>query len=82
MDRLSQSLSRQREIGLGIGDELDTHIDMLEDTEHLVDRTQHHLGIARKQLNRIAERTKGCTGCGEYLAKCSELKRFAHIGLA
>ncbi|KAI8354387.1 hypothetical protein B0O80DRAFT_450940 [Mortierella sp. GBAus27b] len=66
LDRLSQSLGRQREIGLVITDELDTQIDMLDDTEHLVDRTAHHLGTARRQLNRIAEKTKGCKGCGPW----------------
>ncbi|KAF9954249.1 hypothetical protein BGZ65_004168, partial [Modicella reniformis] len=60
LDRLSESLGRQREIGLMLGDELDTQIDILEDTEHLVDRADRHLGIARKQLTKIAERTKGC----------------------
>ena len=66
LDRLSQSLRRQREVGLTINEELDSQIDMLDDTEHLVDRTTHHLGLARKQLTKIANRTKGCPGCGEY----------------
>ncbi|KAK3814105.1 MAG: hypothetical protein J3Q66DRAFT_345643 [Benniella sp.] len=67
LDRLSQSLSRQREVGLTINQELDSQIDMLDDTEHLVDRTTHHLGLARKQLTKIANRTKGCPGCGPWM---------------
>ncbi|GJJ78973.1 hypothetical protein EMPS_11332 [Entomortierella parvispora] len=60
MDRLSEALGRQQEIGLMIGDELDTHIDMLEDTDHLVERTGNRLQIASKQLSRVAKGTKGC----------------------
>ncbi|KAF9586371.1 hypothetical protein BGW38_006115 [Lunasporangiospora selenospora] len=60
LDRLSEAVGRQREMGIMIGDELDTHMDLLDDTDHLVDRTESRLGIARKRLNRVAEGTKGC----------------------
>ncbi|KAF9918746.1 hypothetical protein BX616_006120 [Lobosporangium transversale] len=60
LDRLSQSLNRQQELGLIIGGELDTHMDLLEDTDHLVGRTESHLGIARRQLAKVAKGTKGC----------------------
>ncbi|KAG0003113.1 hypothetical protein BGZ79_001649 [Entomortierella chlamydospora] len=60
LDRLSNALNRQQEIGLMIGDELDTHTDLLDDTDHLVDRAESRLGIARKQLDRVAKGTKGC----------------------
>ncbi|KAF9111929.1 hypothetical protein BGX27_004238 [Mortierella sp. AM989] len=60
LDRLSGALNRQQELGLMIGDELDTHMDLLDDTDHLVDRTGNRLGIARKQLTRVAKGTKGC----------------------
>ncbi|KAF9402581.1 hypothetical protein BGX21_009572 [Mortierella sp. AD011] len=60
LDRLSNALNRQQEIGLMIGDELDTHVDLLDDTDHLVDRAESRLGIARKQLDRVAKGTKGC----------------------
>jgi len=43
-----------------IGDELDTHLDMLEDTDHLVERTGNRLQIAGKQLSKVAKGTKGC----------------------
>lgn len=60
MDRLSDALGRQQEIGLMIGDELDTHVDMLEDTDHLVERAGNRLQIASKQLSKVARGTKGC----------------------
>ncbi|KAG0213352.1 hypothetical protein BGX28_004690 [Mortierella sp. GBA30] len=60
LDRLSEAIGRQQEIGVMIGDELDTHLDMLEDTDHLVDRTGNRLGIAKKQLAKVAKGTKGC----------------------
>ncbi|KAF9572974.1 hypothetical protein EC968_009179 [Mortierella alpina] len=65
LDRLSEAIGRQQEIGLMIGDELDSHLDMLEDTDHIVDRTESRLGIARKQLTKVAKGTKGC-GCGHW----------------
>ncbi|KAG0305552.1 hypothetical protein BGZ98_003960 [Dissophora globulifera] len=60
LDRLSEALGRQQELGLMIGDELDTHMEMLDDTDHLVDRTSSRLGIARRQLTKVAKGTKGC----------------------
>ncbi|KAF9431278.1 hypothetical protein BGZ94_003593 [Podila epigama] len=60
LDRLSEALNRQQEIGLMIGDELDTHMDLLEETDHLVDRTENRLGIAVKRLAKVAKGTKGC----------------------
>ncbi|KAG0050246.1 hypothetical protein BGZ83_004988 [Gryganskiella cystojenkinii] len=59
LDRLSNALGRQQEIGLMIGDELDTHLDMLDDTDHLVDRTASRLQIASRQLTKVARGTKG-----------------------
>ncbi|KAG0304582.1 hypothetical protein BGZ97_001422, partial [Linnemannia gamsii] len=60
LDRLSESLGRQREIGLTINDELESQVDMLDDTEHLVDRTGNRLSIASRQLAKVVKRTKGC----------------------
>ncbi|KAG0031293.1 hypothetical protein BGZ81_001449 [Podila clonocystis] len=60
LDRLSDALGRQQEIGLMIGDELDTHLDLLEETDHLVDRTENRLGSAAKRLAKVAKGTKGC----------------------
>ncbi|KAF9189911.1 hypothetical protein BGZ51_009190 [Haplosporangium sp. Z 767] len=63
LDRLSEAIGRQQELGLMIGEELDTHMDMLEDTDHLVDRTENRLGIAKKRLTKVAQGTKGCGEC-------------------
>ncbi|KAF9389042.1 hypothetical protein CPB97_012093 [Podila verticillata] len=60
LDRLSEALGRQQDIGLMIGDELDTHLDLLEETDHLVDRTENRLGSAAKRLAKVAKGTKGC----------------------
>ncbi|KAG0033665.1 hypothetical protein BGZ82_006019 [Podila clonocystis] len=60
LDRLSDALGRQQEIGLMIGDELDTHLDLLEETDHLVDRTENRLSSAAKRLAKVAKGTKGC----------------------
>ncbi|KAF8934727.1 hypothetical protein BGZ47_010233 [Haplosporangium gracile] len=60
LDRLSESLGRQREIGLTMNDELDLQVGTLDDTEHLVDRSGNRLSIASRQLAKVAKGTKGC----------------------
>lgn len=54
LDRLGESITRQRELSMQIGDELDDHVAMLEDQEALVDRHQTRLDRARKQVGKIA----------------------------
>lgn len=51
-----------------IGDELDTHLDLLEETDHLVDRTENRLGMAAKRLAKVAKGTKGCGKLPTFLA--------------
>lgn len=58
LDRLGESISRQRELSMQIGDELDDQVAMLEDQEALVDRHQGRLDRARKSLGKVA-RTAG-----------------------
>lgn len=58
LDRLGESISRQRELSMQIGDELEDQVAMLEDQEALVDRHQSRLDRARKSLGKIA-RTAG-----------------------
>ncbi|KAL1883968.1 hypothetical protein Daus18300_000076 [Diaporthe australafricana] len=58
LDRLGESISRQRELSMQIGDELDDHVALLEDQEALVDRHSSRLDRGRRQLGRIA-RTAG-----------------------
>jgi syntaxin 8 len=54
LDRLGESISRQRELSMQIGDELDDQVAMLEDQEALVDRHASRLDRARRQVGRIA----------------------------
>jgi syntaxin 8 len=53
LDALGESIGRQRELSMRIGDELDEHVQMLEDQESLVDRHQGRLDRARRQVGRI-----------------------------
>lgn len=54
LDRLGASISRQRELSMQIGDELDGQVALLEDQEALVDRQQGTLDRARRQVGRVA----------------------------
>lgn len=54
LDRLGESISRQRELSMQIGDELDDQVALLEDQEALVDRHASRLDRARRQVGRIA----------------------------
>lgn len=58
LDALGASISRQRELSMRIGDELDDQVAMLEDQEALVDRHQSRLDRARGALGKVA-RTAG-----------------------
>ncbi|KAK9359646.1 hypothetical protein V1504DRAFT_457531 [Lipomyces starkeyi] len=58
LDRLSESISRQRELSIQIGDELDSHIELLGEVDRLVDWGQHRLDGARKRLDYVSRKTK------------------------
>ncbi len=58
LDRLGDSIGRQRDLSIQIGDELDDHIQMLDDVEGHVDRHQTRLDGARRQLGNVARRAK------------------------
>ena len=58
LDRLGESIGRQRDLSIQIGDELDDHIQMLDDVEGHVDRHQTRLDGARRQLGNVARRAK------------------------
>ncbi|KAG9248677.1 hypothetical protein BJ878DRAFT_327202 [Calycina marina] len=58
LDRLGQSISRQRELSIQIGDELDEHVQMLDDVDRTVDRHQSRLDKARKNLGTVARKAK------------------------
>jgi syntaxin 8 len=54
LDRLGESIGRQRELSIQIGDELDEHVQMLDDVDRHVDRHQTRLDKARKNLGTVA----------------------------
>ena len=56
LDRLGQSIGRQRDLSIQIGDELDEHVQMLDDVEEHVDRHQSRLDGARQSLGKVARK--------------------------
>ncbi|KAK0123563.1 hypothetical protein ONS96_010542 [Cadophora gregata f. sp. sojae] len=58
LDRLGESIGRQRELSIQIGDELDEHVQMLDDVDQRVDRHQTSLDKARKNLGTVARKAK------------------------
>ncbi|KAJ5670426.1 uncharacterized protein N7477_005789 [Penicillium maclennaniae] len=53
LDQLGQSIGRQHELSIQIGDELDGHVALLDGLDGDVDRHQGRLDGARRRLNRI-----------------------------
>ncbi|KAG5461844.1 MAG: hypothetical protein BJ554DRAFT_5902 [Olpidium bornovanus] len=62
LDLLSESLARQREMGIMVNQELDAHATLLEDIDQSVDRTDNRLGRARKRLGKVSRKARehGC----------------------
>lgn len=58
LDRLGDSIGRQRELSIQIGDELDDHIQMLDEVEHHADRQLSTLEGARKRLGTIGRKAR------------------------
>ncbi|CAG8514996.1 12052_t:CDS:2 [Dentiscutata erythropus] len=58
LDRLSDAIGRQRELGLLIGDELSYHVELLEETEGMVDHTERTLDRAKRNLSKISKKVK------------------------
>jgi hypothetical protein len=58
LDRLSESIGRQRELSIQIGDELDAHGELLEDVDGMVDRSRSRLDGARRRLDRFSKKAK------------------------
>lgn len=56
LDRLGDSIGRQRDLSIQIGDELDEHVQMLDEVEVHVDRHRDRLDGARKSLGQIARK--------------------------
>ncbi|KAJ3215375.1 hypothetical protein HDU67_000531 [Dinochytrium kinnereticum] len=58
LDILSESIQRQKNIGLRIGEELELHVDLLEETENAVDATTSRLGESSRRLNQVQTQSK------------------------
>ena len=58
LDRLGQSIGRQRELSIQMGDELDRHVELLDDVDRHIDRHQTRLDGARRRLGGVARRAK------------------------
>lgn len=58
LDRLGESIGRQRELSMQIGDELDGQVMLLDDVEEGVDRHQAQFRRARGRLDRISRKAK------------------------
>lgn len=56
LDRLGESIGRQRHLALDIGDELDGQAALLEDVERGVDHHQGRLDGAKRRLNWVGRR--------------------------
>ncbi|CAK9783125.1 hypothetical protein CC85DRAFT_284122 [Cutaneotrichosporon oleaginosum] len=52
---LSHSINRQNDLSIQIGDELDRHHELLEDTDAAMDRTAARLQRARRRLDTVAD---------------------------
>lgn len=56
LDRLGESIGRQRELSIQIGDELDSQVELLDDIDGHVVRHQSRLDQARKGLGTVARK--------------------------
>lgn len=54
LDRLGESISRQRELSMQIGDELDSHVAILDEVDGVVGRHQSRLDKGQRMLGKIA----------------------------
>lgn len=53
LDRLGESIGRQHQLSIQIGDELEGHVALLDDMDGHVERHQGRLDGARRRLNKI-----------------------------
>ncbi|KAI9832234.1 MAG: hypothetical protein M1826_002238 [Phylliscum demangeonii] len=58
LDRLGESIGRQRELTIQIGDELDSQVQLLDEVDEHVDRHQTRLDLARQRLGTFARGAK------------------------
>ncbi|KAI9794402.1 MAG: hypothetical protein M1816_005471 [Peltula sp. TS41687] len=58
LDRLGESIGRQRDLSIQIGDELDGQVQLLDEVDGHVQRHQTRLDGARRRLGTVARRAK------------------------
>ncbi|OJD37664.1 snare complex subunit [Diplodia corticola] len=58
LDRLGESIGRQRELSIQIGDELEGHVLLLDEVDEGVDRHQSQLDRAGKRLAKVGRRAR------------------------
>lgn len=56
LDRLGESIGRQRDLSIQIGDELDEQVEMLGEVDGHMDRTQGRLDGARARLGKVGRK--------------------------
>lgn len=62
LDRLGESIGRQRYLSMQIGDELEGQIALLDEVDEGVDRQQSRLDSAKRKLNKVGEKAKANWG--------------------
>lgn len=55
---MNDAIGRQRELGLMIGDELDYQVELLTETEGVIDRTEGRLNRAKRNLTKVSKKAK------------------------
>ncbi|KAH6604962.1 syntaxin 8 [Trichoderma cornu-damae] len=55
LDRLGESIGRQRELSMQIGDELESHMAILDEVDHVTNRHRSRLDRAKRALGRVAK---------------------------
>ncbi|RKP36990.1 hypothetical protein BJ085DRAFT_20543, partial [Dimargaris cristalligena] len=63
IEELSRSVQRQHQLGVTIGDELDYHNQLLDETDQVADRTGSHLEFARKKLDDFRRKARKSRSC-------------------
>lgn len=58
LDRLAQSVSRQHQLSMQISDELDSHLELLDDVDNLTENSQSRLATARRRLDKFSRKAK------------------------
>eukprot|EP00040_Diaphanoeca_grandis_P033766 m.207688 g.207688 ORF g.207688 m.207688 type:complete len:239 (-) comp32989_c10_seq1:238-954(-) len=63
IDVLSESIARQKNMGLAISGELDLHEDLLDDLGSAMDRTDNRLHATTERVITVTEKAKGSGMC-------------------